>query len=119
MGEHDEDMTYTTEPTRAQLAARVAELEAQLAAAMKLLDICLKFFDTLDDEYPPALDYAIRHFKRQVAGEISWDESSDQTLRRELVAAVLRDAHLVQADDAPPDDTDAPLKLAPVEGDDE
>lgn len=110
-----EDMTYATEPTRAQLAQRVQELERENAAAMKLLDICLQFFDTLDDNYPPALDYAIRHFKRQAAGEISWDESSNQTLRRELMAAVLRDAHLVQP--APDDDTDAPLKLAPVKDD--
>jgi cell division protein FtsB len=72
------------------LAARNAELERENAAAVKLLDTCLKFFDTLDDDYPPALDYAIRHFKRQAAGEVSWDESSDQTLRRELDAAFLK-----------------------------
>jgi hypothetical protein len=106
-----ENMTYEPVTGVTALAARVAELERENAAATKLLDSCLKFLSDLDtDDWPAGLDYAIRHFKRQAAGEISWDESSDQTLRRELTAALFSDMQ-------PDDDTDAPLVLAAIDED--
>ena len=81
-----EDMTY--QPVT-DWQKRVQELERENAAANKLLDGCLKFFDELNTmDWPLGLDYSIRHFKRQVAGEISWDETPNQTLRREMETAM-------------------------------
>lgn len=86
----DEDMTYTTEPTRAELAARVQELEAKL------------------DAVPVA---AIRYMLDPFAnGGTSWAES--EAHMNTLTA-------WVQAQTAQPaDDTDAPLTLAAIDDED-
>ena len=68
-----------------EYSERIAELERANAAAMTLLDSCLRFFDALDtNDWPAGLDMAIRHFKRQAAGEIPWDETPAQTMRRDF-----------------------------------
>ena len=104
-----EDMTYTgAEPTRAQLAARVAELERQqLFAAHRVR----------------RLRYALEQYEKWFAGT-----PAAQAIPREI-AGIANNAlwaddfdKLVWNDGKPwtaqtPDDTDAPLKLAPVEDD--
>ena len=103
-----EDMTYEPVQTVAQLAARVQELEEQQARAIKLLDTCLDFFGTLDnDNWPPALDFAIRQYKGMLAGKP--EETPEQMLNRFL------NTNRAQQ---PADDTDAPLTLAAIDDED-
>ena len=88
-----EDMTYATEPTRAQLAARVAELERENAELRARLDAVP--MDDITTLLKIAAKPGRAPFVRRRVGE--W------------LATPSKAAH------APDDDTDAPLKLAPVE----
>ena len=90
-----EDMTYTgAEPTRAQLAARVAELERECAELRMVLDLIDKHAGPADRTcHEPGIKLS-------------------EAARRELA-----DMGKIDYDWQHQDDTDAPLKLATVEGD--
>ncbi len=85
-----EDYTYTTEPTRAQLAARVAELERENAELTREV---------------AGLRYYVAQLERNVTQE------------ERAYAAGIASLQLSQQL-AQPDDTDAPLKLAAIDDED-
>ena len=75
MGEHDEDMTYTTEPTRAQLAARAAELERERDELRMILDLIDAELPRADSTcYEPGIKYS-EAMRRELAdqGKIIYD----------------------------------------------
>jgi len=90
-----EDMTYATEPTRAQLAARVQELERE------------------NDELRARLD-AVPVDDITALLKIAAKPGRAPFVRRRVGEWL---ATLSKAQPAPDDDTDAPLKLATVEDD--
>ncbi len=90
-----EDYTYTAEPTRAQLAARVQELERENAELRARLDAVPV----------PAIRRIVFDDKRSF-GVIR----AEQTVAGWLATF---DTHTAQ----PADDTDAPLKLAQLDED--
>jgi len=95
-----EDMTYATEPTRAQLAARVAELERENAELRERLDAV-------------PMD-ALRTF---VFGD---SDGGDWIPAVNMVANWIAIANWTLATPVPTDDdTDAPLKLATAKDGDE
>ena len=125
-----EDMTYATEPTRAQLAARVAELEADWVDKNDVLMQSLQVMEAAEEFKQRAETAEVRvaklerenaelrarldavpttAFLKQAVGYI-YEEDSEAI---DAWIATLRP----QALTAPDDDTDAPLKLAPVEDD--
>ena len=100
-----EDMTYTTEPTRAQLAARVAELERERDELRARLD---KW-----NFAPFWANYCVQDSRGVI---LEWSGEYPEFGEYEQAQGYVV-TERPQATHAADDDTDAPLKLATVEGD--